>query len=508
MNISNKKLKKALEHYKNGEYDSALKICEKFLEKEYSNEEALALEGDILYKLGRIDDAIVTWKINSEYNNNEEATLRLASVDKERKELALSYTSIQNMSSEDRILLENAYRENIELKKQVDNSDLLNANGKSPKESISNSNTEIETLVEISEPNIQTDIDFESHTTPISEHIDDFQNEIKPISESEEPVLNIEEPKEYHVIETNIDDIIESAPSTSNEPEAVDLEEFKARIQHLEDSSEPKDGVDDASNAQNTIKTAVNDLQQKKVSNHSKKKIIITTAAAIAIIIVAVSYSKLHSSKIPTDNSASLNQTKAVAPAKKDITKPADTTTAPKMLDATQAKQFVSDMQYLISADSIDGINNVLISTPKSSIPQSAMAEYEKAETFMKTTGLTYYNDNGMAAYKNGDYSTAIDYFKKAKPYAKDDFRGPTMLFLTAVSYEKNADMTNAITTYKDFLATYPDAPNYGPESLYFLANYYSKNNNPTEAKQYANTLVTKYPSSMYNNDTIKTILK
>ena len=70
MDISNKKLKKALTHYNNGEYESALKICEKFLEKEYSNEEALELEGEILYKLGRIDDAIVTWKINSEYNNN------------------------------------------------------------------------------------------------------------------------------------------------------------------------------------------------------------------------------------------------------------------------------------------------------------------------------------------------------------------------------------------------------------------------------------------------------
>ena len=234
---------------------------------------------------------------------------------------------------------------------------------------------------------------------------------------------------------------------------------------------------------------------------------IITTAAAIAIIIVAISYSKLHSNKVSTDNTANLNKPKASdTVASKEPSKP-DAITGAK-LDGAQAKQFVSDVQYLISANSIDGINSILAKTPKDSLPESAIAEYNKAETFMKTNGVTYYYDNGMNAFNADDYLTAINYFQKAKPYAKDDFRGPTMLYYTAISYEKLDDTNNAIATYKEFLATYPDAQNYGPESLYFLANYYAKNNNPTEAKQYATDLATKYPDSMYNNDNMKTILK
>lgn len=510
MDISNKKLKKALEHYKNGEYESALKICEKFLEKEYSNEEALALEGDILYKLGRIDDAIVTWKINSEYNNNEEATQRLAAVDKERKELALSYTSIQNMSSEDRILLENAYRENIELKKQVENSDLLKNSSAKKEENID--------IVENEQENIESSIvetkDFESHTTPIDELPEDFSTEIVSLDSVDE----IDEPKEYHVIETNLDDIIENSSSSKNEPEAIDLEEFKNRIQHLEKDSEDKKTGDSATDKKvNAILSAdtnsPNKTKSSKGSSSGKKKAMLATSAAvIAIIIVALSYNKLHSNKTTSDNSANIKTSDSSTPSKNEVTTPtkdtASTTTDTTKLTDAQAKEFVSNMQYLISADSIDGVNNVLIKTPKSVIPESAMPEYEKAENFMKTEGLNYYYTNGMNAFNNNDYLTAINYFSKAKPYDKEDFRGPTMLFLTAVSYQKLDDMTNAVNTYKDYIATYPDAPNYGPESLYFLANYYSKNNNPTEAKQYAQSLVTKYPDSMYNNDNIKAILK
>ncbi|MGL4451940.1 MAG: tetratricopeptide repeat protein [Sarcina sp.] len=500
MDISNKKLKKALEHYKNGEYESALKICEKFLEKEYSNEEALALEGDILYKLGRIDDAIVTWKINSEYNNNEEATQRLAAVDKERKELALSYTSIQNMSSEDRILLENAYRENIELKKQVESSDLLK-NSSEEEKNIKDTSLEKEVAHETK--------DFESHTTPIDELPEDFETKVVSLN-------NIDEPKEYQVVETNLDDIIETSNSKSNEPETIDLEEFKNRIQHLDKVEDSKNNDETDTNKKD--ETILNEKSSSPITTNTKshsskgsskkKAIIAASVAVIAIIVVVLSYSKLHSAKPPVDGSANTKTSDVTTPTQTATPEATQNTTNTTMLTPEQANEFVSNMQYLISADSIDGVNSALLKTPKASVPESAMPEYEKAENFMKTQGLNYYYTNGMNAYNNNDYLTAIDYFNKAKPYAKDDFRGPTMLFLTAVSYEKLDNTAQAVATYKEFLATYPDAPNYGPESLYFLANYYAKNNNPTEAKQYAQTLATKYPDSMYNNDNIKTILK
>lgn len=538
MNISNKKLKKALEHYQSGDYESALKICEKFLEKDYSNEEALFLEGDILYKLGRIDDAIVTWKINSEYNKNEEATNRLAAVDKERKAQALSYTNIQNMSSEDRILLENAYRENIELKRQVDGSELL----KDTKDEI---------------------VSIEPEKTQNSEL------EINNVGFA--PIDN-DVPKEYGVINTNIDDILKSESNKkqiTHQFEEIDIEDLKDRMKHLEDDTSnisedadvsPKEDLTDIVSTQTNnelnhsnnieanevspivkdehiepvdpIKTQTikdepktnidnqeismssftrNETTNSSTSTSSKKKIIIPIIAVVAVIVVAVSYSKISSNKTTqAPPKVETNQTPETT-IKPEVKPQPDTTqkpTAVKMLTDAQAKQFESDANYLISADSIDGVNTLLINNPKDTIPQSAMPAYDKALSFMQTQGLTYYYDNGMSSYNNKNYIDAISYFTKAKPYVKSDFRGPTMLFLTGASYGKLGEDAQALQTYKDFLVEYPDSENYTPEALYHLAVYYSDHGDKTLAKQYASEISTKFSSSMYNNDTIKSILK
>ncbi|MGL5647937.1 MAG: tetratricopeptide repeat protein, partial [Clostridium sp.] len=111
MEFSNKKLQKAFDSFENEKYDDALKICNKVLDKDYNNEEALTLEGEILYKLGRIDDAIITWKINSEYNNNALAKRHLESLDNNVRKMALSYTSIYSENEEYRRLVIDAYKE-------------------------------------------------------------------------------------------------------------------------------------------------------------------------------------------------------------------------------------------------------------------------------------------------------------------------------------------------------------------------------------------------------------
>ncbi|MGL4990116.1 MAG: tetratricopeptide repeat protein [Sarcina sp.] len=486
MNISNKKLKKALELYQNGDYDTALKICEKFLEKDYSNEEALFLEGDILYKLGRIDDAIVTWKINSEYNNNEEATNRLAAVDKERKAQALSYTNIQNMSSEDRVLLENAYRENIELKKQVENSELLKDSTNDQK-SDENTNSSINNMT----------------------------------NETEDP----DSVKEYDIIKTDINDILKETSAknqVTHEFETMDIEELRGKLKHLEETND----VSSKNTTNKNINATKSSTSQKKSQNieadiiprsnsprvtsnskTSKKKIIIPAIVVAALIIVSIaayaSSKKSTSAKPQTETNTGVDHksdSNTVAP---NTNSTSNTTT----LNAEQTKKFESDVDYLISANSIDGIDSLLASTPKASIPTDAMPYYTKALDYMENQGITYYYDNGMSAYNNNDYLSAIDYFKKAAPYAKNDFRGPTMLFLTGAAYEKLNNPSETIATYKQFLQEYPNSESYTPEILYYLANYYSSQKDTTLAKQYAKDLQTKFPSSMYNNDNIKNIL-
>ena len=95
-----KKLEKAENYYKKKHYKEALRICDKVLAKQYNNEKALELEGEIFYKLGKIDEAILNWKINAEYNNNPTAKMRLAETDKSTKEKALSYDNFNTISSD------------------------------------------------------------------------------------------------------------------------------------------------------------------------------------------------------------------------------------------------------------------------------------------------------------------------------------------------------------------------------------------------------------------------
>ena len=121
MEFSNKKLQKAFEYYEQGKYKEALKICSKVLNKEYNNEDALTLEGEVLFKCGRIDDAIITWKINAEYNNNELAKKHLARIDSGVKEMALSYTSIYSEDEEYKRLIIDAYRESKKEEEKTEN---------------------------------------------------------------------------------------------------------------------------------------------------------------------------------------------------------------------------------------------------------------------------------------------------------------------------------------------------------------------------------------------------
>ncbi|MDU1856213.1 MAG: hypothetical protein E6789_12095, partial [Clostridium baratii] len=98
MSNFDKKLEKAENYYKKKHYKEALRICDKVLAKQYNNEKALELEGEIFYKLGKIDEAILNWKINAEYNNNPTAKMRLAETDKSTKEKALSYDNFNTIS--------------------------------------------------------------------------------------------------------------------------------------------------------------------------------------------------------------------------------------------------------------------------------------------------------------------------------------------------------------------------------------------------------------------------
>lgn len=497
MEILNKKLKKALDNYNMGQYEAALKQCEKILEKEYSNEEALYLEGEILYKLDRVDDAIVTWKINSEYNNNKEAIDRLNNVDKDKRERALSYTNIQNMGEEiQKALMESEKQKNEKLLAENE-IDKAHESKHIKEETIV---TEIPTLSEDSSNEVAESID--------ENKVLDFPN-----VKIEEEQKTEEEPREYVVIDSNIDDVMSITRSHEKpvlpDPD-IDLEELKNRIKHL-DGNQNKENEKDSSNlntqTKNIIKEElVDDVQTSTTSKKTSKKALITTVAAAAVIVVAISYVGLSSKPKPSaKEKAPITQAKPevkpeVKPSKPEVKKPV-------VLNETEAKALTDNMQYLLSVNSVDGLNTVLHNTPKDTVPESIMPEYNKVVQYMQTTGLNYYYENGMQNYDNGNYLDAIEYFKKGLPYATEAYRGPSMAYLIGESYYKLADYTQSMDAFKSFLDTYPNSDSYTAEVMYNLAMYYNTHGDKAQAKKYATMITEKQANSMYNNSNIKDIL-
>lgn len=520
MDISNRKLKKALNLYENGEYEAALKICEKYLEKEYSDEEALYLEGTILYRLGRIDDAIVTWKINAEYNKNADAIKHLASIDKEKKEQALSYNNIRDLHSEER---EQALQE----ENNEDISETFETERERfPKSEVTDEPISQEFIEESEVTNQHVSQELIEESPELTEIVP--STEVTELTENtihddyvEDIVEESNDSKEYHVVDTNVDELINSSNTVeTNHPKTIDLEEFKKRIKHLESntySEENNEEDDDAPLRAQDFKPQGRNANNSDIKASKSKRIAATSAIIALILIAGVSYVAIKSNNSPkatkNDTPKAEDTTKPIAkpeekPADTTAQKPADQTTAPAaMLTPEQAQNLITDLKYLISVNSIDKVNAILQNTPKDTIPAEAMPEYTAAENFMNTTGVNYYYDNAMENYNNGDYLQAIEYFKKAQPYTTEKFRGPTVAYLIAKSYEKLGDINTSLDYYKKYLKEYPTSESYTPEVLYHLALYYNSQKDTAEAKKYANMLNSTFPSSMYNNDNISKII-
>ncbi len=89
MKDKNKLYKKALNYYEKGNIKKALDKCNKAISENLKNNLALNLKGLILYVQGDLQDAVNTWKINADYNNDISAKrfLRDYKNDMKRKEL-------------------------------------------------------------------------------------------------------------------------------------------------------------------------------------------------------------------------------------------------------------------------------------------------------------------------------------------------------------------------------------------------------------------------------------
>ena len=237
------------------------------------------------------------------------------------------------------------------------------------------------------------------------------------------------------------------------------------------------------------------------------KKKIIALVAFIAVVLVGGMSFRDNPKKISTDdkeNIASLVVDKNEENKEKDkssddleediVTTNNKTIDIDKVNNALKNKNFTMLGESLLEAD-IEGLSELELSVVK------------EAKALMATEGMQYFYKSGTSEFNAKNFGEAKDMFLKALDYSKGTYLDAHITYMLSVTCETLGDNKEAIKYYEKYESTdYEEKGSYTEEVLYKLAILNEKEGN-SNSKEFANKLVSEYPSSIYNNDNIKAIL-
>ncbi|MCI1944729.1 tetratricopeptide repeat protein [Clostridium luticellarii] len=128
-----------------------------------------------------------------------------------------------------------------------------------------------------------------------------------------------------------------------------------------------------------------------------------------------------------------------------------------------------------------------------------------RASQILSGEGCLYFYNLGSKYLGNGDYASAISYFRKAYEYgAKSDIY-PHITYFLANSIDLSGDLKSASKYYSEYDKNFPQG-SYEETVLYRLAVIY-KDMDISISKNYARKLIDTYPLSIYNNSVINDII-
>lgn len=443
MSNFDKKLEKAENYYKKKHYKEALRICDKVLAKQYNNEKALELEGEIFYKLGKIDEAILNWKINAEYNNNPTAKMRLAETDKSTKEKALSYDNFNTISSDTL---------------QAELAAILAAQEAEAKEK------------EAKEQEAK-----EKQAMEAEAREKEAREKQAKEAEAREKKAREKEAKEAEAKEKEVRE------RQAKEAEARE-KEVREKQPKDTDTTEKETTEATPTNSDNTDKV---ELNKKKTSNKNRN-IAIAVACGVVVILAAYSGVKYYSNK----NDAPPKQEQQVNEQTKEL--PAD---------------FNNSLTKAVNDKNYEDLYNLLAEAKGLKIPADDEKVYSEATKLMQDDGVQNFYDAGLQNMKDKKYEDALNNLNKAYAFCDGTYLQPHIIYFMGAANAGLNKPEDAIKYYKEYLEKFPHSDMYTPEILYKLAEYYNGTGNKDEAKKYAQHIENSYPSSSYYNDTIKDIL-
>lgn len=127
------------------------------------------------------------------------------------------------------------------------------------------------------------------------------------------------------------------------------------------------------------------------------------------------------------------------------------------------------------------------------------------AYKILSEDGCLYFYNLGSKYLDSGDHNNAVSYFKKAYVVGTKSYLYPHITYFLARSIDLSGDSSSALKYYSQYDKSFSEG-SYEDTVLYRLAVLY-KGMNTNISKNYAQKLVNKYPTSIYNNSVIDDIL-
>ncbi|MPQ44432.1 tetratricopeptide repeat protein [Clostridium tarantellae] len=465
MKKNDKKLQKAYSLFESGNYEEALNICGKILEKDYNNEDALTLESRILYYSGDLNEAKLTWKINSDYNDNIECKQYLNNV--------TEYNELKNLYEDALKDIEKGNVDNAILKlNKCSTSSFNKFNVKKALENCSSIKKGITPTTPLKSSYEEQKADSLIHSL-VDEKI---TKEIRAAIQKE---LAKKENAKKSTDNISSDSLKESKKTSKETIKNTSIDQ----VSNKEEIKESKELIENIKpNVSKFNSTSNNNIKNNKAFK-------ITTVVIVGAIVAGIAFTTIKNTNFS-------NKTENAESIKNNVGASTSTT------HEFPTKNFES----AITTKNINELYTLLTSTQKSDANGDNLKLYNKAEEIMKVDGVEKFYKDGFALFKEKKYADSIPYFEKALKFSDKNYLQPHIIYFTASANENLGNKDEAIKYYEMYINKYlkhdseGDDPFYSPEALYKLANYY-KDKDKTLSKKYASLIEADFPNSIFYND-------
>jgi tetratricopeptide (TPR) repeat protein len=179
-----------------------------------------------------------------------------------------------------------------------------------------------------------------------------------------------------------------------------------------------------------------------------------------------------------------------------------ETTSGEVIRESPKSTSFDKEkLEILMESNDLDGVYEQLKNVKAELISSEDTEVYNHAIRLMENEGVSKFYEYGLWYLNKGNYVDAGISLDKAYAYCGGNYLKEHVLFYRASNSLKKWDNKTALLQYEEYYNKYPKGV-YVEEVLYDLA-LISNSVDKEKSKNYANTLINEFPTSIYINDNI-----